>query len=139
MSSQQSSAATCPQESSTLLATTDLPPTPNPEVCNCLDKSAFACLVNDEAANDPVKVGALINLACDMLGQQGSSVDCTTIGSNGTTGTYGPLAMCSPDIKLSWAFSAYYMLNPVATSCDFGGNATRNDGADGGLILRDMR
>jgi hypothetical protein len=138
-SAQQNTAATCPQESATLLATTELPPTPNPEVCNCLDKSAFACLVNDATANDPVKVGALINIACDMLAQAGSDVDCSTIGSNGTTGTYGPLAMCSPDIKLSWAFSAYYMLNPVPTSCDFAGNATRNEGADAPKTAEDAK
>ncbi|BEI87921.1 uncharacterized protein CcaverHIS019_0106390 [Cutaneotrichosporon cavernicola] len=139
MSSQQNTAATCPQESASLLATTNLPPTPNPDVCNCLDNSAFSCLVNNATANDPVKVGALINIACDLLAQAGSNVDCTTIGSNGTTGTYGPLAMCSPDIKLSWAFSAYYMLNPVATSCDFSGNATRNEGADAPKTAQDAK
>lgn len=133
MSSAQDAVITCPQESASLLASTDLPPTPNPEICNCLDTTAFACLVNDATAQDPVKVGALTNIACDMLGQAGSSVTCETIGGNGTTGKYGQLAMCSPDIKLSWAFSAFYMLNPVATSCDFAGNATRNEGGQGEL------
>lgn len=133
MSSAQNAQINCPQESANLLASVNLPPTPNNEVCNCLDTSAFGCRVNPATAVDPVKVGALTNIACDMLGQAGSSVTCATIGSNGTTGVYGPLAMCSPQIKLSWAFSAYYMLNPVATSCDFSGNATRNEGAEGEL------
>jgi len=37
---------------------------------------------------------------------------------------YGPLAMCSPAIKLSYAMSAYFSVNPIDSSCDFGGNAT---------------
>lgn len=129
MDSAQNSVLTCPQESANLLASTNLPPTPNPEVCDCLATTAFGCVATPATSNDPVKVGALTNIACDMLSQANSSVTCATIGGNGTTGEYGPLAMCSPAIKLSWAFSSYYMLNPVATSCDFSGNATRNEGA----------
>ena len=53
-----------------------------------------------------------------------SDANCNAISGNGSSGMYGPLAMCSPAIKLSYAMSAYYEVNPVDTSCDFGGNAT---------------
>lgn len=62
--------------------------------------------------------------ACSLLGSSGSGASCDAIGGNGTTGTYGALSYCSPAIKLSYAFSAYYSFNPVRTSCDFSGNAT---------------
>jgi len=73
-----------------------------------------------------MKIGALIDYACSLLGQANASVTCAgSIGGNGTTGEYGPLSMCSPEIKLNWAMSAYWVsTNKVATSCDFGGNAT---------------
>lgn len=62
--------------------------------------------------------------ACSLLGQTNSGASCNAIGGNGTSGTYGPLQMCSPAIKLSYAMSAYYEYNPISTSCDFGQNAS---------------
>lgn len=64
--------------------------------------------------------------ACQLLGSAGGS--CDAIGGNGTSGTYGDLSFCSPSVKLSYVFSAYYGLNPVDTSCDFAGNATLRTG-----------
>lgn len=62
--------------------------------------------------------------ACSLLGQSGSGASCDAIAGDGETGVYGPLAMCSPAIKLSYAMSAYFSVNPIASSCDFNGNAT---------------
>lgn len=62
--------------------------------------------------------------ACNLLGSSNSGATCDAIGGNGTSGVYGDLAYCSPEIKLSYVFSAYYEFNPVDSSCDFSGNAT---------------
>jgi hypothetical protein len=63
--------------------------------------------------------------ACSLLGSTNSSASCTAIGGNGTTGVYGPLEYCSPAVKLSYVFSAYYeSQGRVGTACDFSGNAT---------------
>ncbi|KAK1922373.1 Glucanosyltransferase-domain-containing protein [Papiliotrema laurentii] len=113
----------CPPENSSFLANNTLPPTPDEQVCNCIDQNAFACKVKNSTANQPAVVGSLLDYACSLLGQSRSTA-CNAIAGNGTSGVYGPLAMCSPAIKLSYAMSAYFSLNPIASSCDFGGNAT---------------
>ncbi|TXT13593.1 hypothetical protein VHUM_00960 [Vanrija humicola] len=123
-SSQSNTALECPPVSPILAASTQLPPTPNEEVCNCINKDALSCTAIPATANNPIKVGALINQACGLLAQTNSTISCNAIAGDGQTGTYGPLAMCSPNIKLNYVMSAYYDANPVATSCDFGGNAT---------------
>ncbi|KAL1410950.1 1,3-beta-glucanosyltransferase [Vanrija albida] len=123
-SAQSNSVLACPPTSPILAASTELPPTPNEEVCKCINDNALGCKAIPATANNPIKVGALINQACGLLSQSNSTVSCTTIAGDGQTGQYGPLAMCSPDIKLNYVMSAYYDANPVATSCDFGGNAT---------------
>ncbi|WVQ81620.1 hypothetical protein IAT38_003744 [Cryptococcus sp. DSM 104549] len=124
-----SSAATtnCPSESSSFLASTDLPPTPDESVCNCLNENSLACHVKQTSADSPTIVGTLLDYACSLLGSSNSSGSCDPIGGNGTSGTYGQLSFCSPAIKLSYAMSVYYQLNPEETSCDFGGNATLSE------------
>ncbi|WOO80933.1 1,3-beta-glucanosyltransferase gel4 [Vanrija pseudolonga] len=123
-SSQSNAALACPASSPILAAGTNLPPTPNQEVCDCINKNALPCTAIPATANNPIKVGALINEACGLLANSNSTITCTAIAGDGLTGVYGPLAMCAPDIKLNYVMSAYYDANPVATSCDFGGNAT---------------
>ncbi|WWC97763.1 hypothetical protein V866_004649 [Kwoniella sp. B9012] len=115
----------CPSESSSLVASNTLPPTPNEQVCNCINEKALSCLVRSSTANSPTIVGDLLNYACQLLGSStNGTASCDPIGGNGTSGTYGELSYCSPAIKLSYAMSAYYEFNPVDTSCDFSGNAT---------------
>ncbi|WVR09251.1 hypothetical protein IAU60_006316 [Kwoniella sp. DSM 27419] len=117
--------STCPDESAALIASTNLPPTPNEAVCNCVNQKSLACKVTQASANSPTIVGDLLNYACSLLGSQtNDTASCEPIGGNGTSGVYGPLSYCSPAIKLSYAMSAYYEYNPVDTSCDFAGNAT---------------
>lgn len=62
--------------------------------------------------------------ACSLLGESMTGASCNAIAGDGETGVYGSLAMCSPAVKLSYAMSAYLGVNPVESSCDFGGNAT---------------
>ncbi|WWC91420.1 uncharacterized protein L201_006366 [Kwoniella dendrophila CBS 6074] len=116
---------TCPNESASLVASNNLPPTPNEEVCNCINQKALSCLVRSSTANSPTIVGDLLNYACQLLGTStNGTASCDPIGGNGTAGTYGELSYCSPAIKLSYAMSAYYEFNPIDSSCDFAGNAT---------------
>nr|ODN88560.1 1,3-beta-glucanosyltransferase [Cryptococcus depauperatus CBS 7841]ODN92877.1 1,3-beta-glucanosyltransferase [Cryptococcus depauperatus CBS 7855] len=99
----------CPAENASLLASSNLPPTPN----EALQGQRGCC-----------KLTSYSRYGCSLLGSTKSSASCNSIGGNGTSGTYGELSYCSPAIKLSYVFSVYYQLNPVDTSCDFGGNAT---------------
>lgn len=50
----------CPPKTADFNASTTLPPTPNKVICDCLEKSAFACTRTERAANSPVIIGSLI-------------------------------------------------------------------------------
>ncbi|TYJ51935.1 hypothetical protein B9479_007474 [Cryptococcus floricola] len=123
-SNSNSTTTTCPAESSSLLASSDLPPTPDASVCSCLEEKSFACHLTDAALNSPTIIGSLLDYTCSLLGSSNSSASCDTISGNGTSGSYGQLSSCSPAIKLEYVMSVYYQSNPVSTSCDFDGNAT---------------
>nr|KIR82947.1 1,3-beta-glucanosyltransferase [Cryptococcus tetragattii IND107] len=114
----------CPAESSSLLASSTLPPTPDEKFCNCINENSLSCIVKQSSANSPEIVGALLDYTCSLLGSTDSSASCDPIAGNGTSGTYGQLSFCSPAIKLSYVMSTYYQFNPKDTSCDFSGNAT---------------
>ncbi|KAJ9103607.1 hypothetical protein QFC20_004763 [Naganishia adeliensis] len=125
-SSVQVTQGVCPAaENATFQASETLPPTPNDAVCDCLYEKSFSCVVAAETANKPDIVGALTDYACSLLGASNASASCDPIASNGSTGVYGPLSYCSPSVKLSYIFSAYYEANNRrADACDFSGNAT---------------
>lgn len=101
--SSSSSYPSCPQENSTFLASSSLPPTPVDSACSCL-ASSVSCQFTPTQDPDAV-VGDLLNQACGLLGQQGGS--CDDIAANGTTGTYGSVSACDACtfpfiIKLLW-------------------------------------
>ncbi|KAI0963249.1 hypothetical protein AcW1_000378 [Taiwanofungus camphoratus] len=117
----------CPQENSTFLASTTLPPTPNDAACSCLE-NALSCQFTPRTSNTTSIIGPLINTACGLLGAQGGN--CNDIAGNGTTGVYGRASMCDPSTQLSYAMSLYYEATKRnVQSCNFDGNATVNSHA----------
>ncbi|KAG6814049.1 hypothetical protein H0H92_003899 [Tricholoma furcatifolium] len=117
----------CPTANSTFLASTALPPTPNEAACDCL-LSTLSCTFTPTTSDYSAIVGDLLNTACGLLGQAGGN--CDAIGGDGQTGVYGSLSGCDPTVMLSYAMSAYYMLEGrTAQSCSFAGNGTVNPSA----------
>ncbi|GJJ09557.1 hypothetical protein Clacol_003780 [Clathrus columnatus] len=115
----------CPTPSASIwLASTNLPPTPNDEACQCLEQNAFSCkFIQTNSPQESAIVGELINTACSLLGQNNGS--CDPIGGSGITGDYGAISFCDPITKLNYAMSEFFDItnrNPV--SCNFDGNAT---------------
>lgn len=121
----------CPASDANLLASSTLPPTPDEAACNCVRDNAFACSLDSTAADSPEIVGALLDYACSQLGQAAQAgANCDAIAGNGTSGSYGALAMCSPAVQLAYAMSVYYdVTSGAAGSCSFGGNGTVNTNA----------
>ncbi|KIM61937.1 carbohydrate-binding module family 43 protein [Scleroderma citrinum Foug A] len=114
----------CPAQSSNLLASTQLPPTPNLSACTCLEKN-IGCVFTPLTSNYTAIVGSLLDYGCSLLGQAGGS--CNDLSANGTTGQYGLVSECDPTVKLSYVMSEYYgATNNNAQSCSFGGNGTVN-------------
>ena len=88
--SSSSSFPSCPQQNSTFLASTTLPPTPVDSACSCL-ASSVSCQFTP-TQNPQAVVGDLLNTACGLLGEQGGN--CDDISANGQTGTYGTVSSC---------------------------------------------
>ncbi|KAK7468547.1 1,3-beta-glucanosyltransferase [Stygiomarasmius scandens] len=130
-SSASSSFPACPTQNDTFAASTTLPPTPNEAACQCLE-STLSCQFTPQTANYSAVVGELINVACNLLGQQGGS--CNDIGGDGSTGTYGRISGCDPTIKTSFVMSEFFELNNRnPESCRFAGNGTVNPLAPSGV------
>ncbi|CAO1613233.1 unnamed protein product [Sympodiomycopsis kandeliae] len=118
-----SSYSKCAQPSGQFLASPNLPPTPDPAYCSCLQSNAWPCQATQASDNSPEILGLLLGQACSYIGQQGGN--CDDLTANGTTGVYGNVSFCAPHQRLSWAMSELYELsNYTASSCDFAGNAT---------------
>ena len=119
---------TCPTSTTNWVAATNLPPTPNEELCSCMVKSLQCISVDNIDKND---IPDLFSTACDP--ENGSKV-CDGIQKNGTTGAFGAYSMCSSTQQLSWAMNAYFQQQAKANSantnaCNFGGKAVKQDAA----------
>ncbi|KAJ1040497.1 hypothetical protein NDA11_000351 [Ustilago hordei] len=108
---------------SELPVSTTLPPTPNTQLCNCVEQNAYSCILNAASFNSPNIIGTLTGQACSYLGQRAGS--CAPILAGGATGTYGNYSFCSSGQRVQWAMSEYYETTQFdAQSCHFAGNAT---------------
>ncbi|KAL4866489.1 hypothetical protein BDV12DRAFT_199090 [Aspergillus spectabilis] len=107
---------TCPPVSSGswLAKSSPLPPTPNIDLCACMD-ATNACVVSPSLSTSDYS--DLFSIVCGLT-------DCTGVTANGTTGSYGAYGMCEPKEQLNWALNRYYSEQGVASACDFSGSAT---------------
>jgi hypothetical protein len=111
-------AAACPTVDANWQAASNLPPTPNQNLCQCMYES-LTCVVSNSV--DTEQYGQLFNEVYGY-GVTGG------ISANGTTGKYGAYGMCPPDQQLSFAFDQYYHQQVAkgngASACDFKGAAS---------------
>ncbi|KAF6219347.1 hypothetical protein HO133_005172 [Letharia lupina] len=112
----------CPT-TSTWQAATNLPPSPNDAICQCMVQN-LTCVAKSGLSEDSITTQ--FNYICDPA--QGNN--CGGILANGTTGVYGAFSGCSDSERLSYAFNQYY-LNQTATNtqntspCEFSGTAQK--------------
>lgn len=111
-------AAQCPSVNSDWRASSELPPTPNQQLCECMF-AALTCVPNNVQTDD---VGDLFGVVCGL-----ADGVCDGIKANGTSGTYGAYGMCNPTQQLGWALNSYYERQKSsgngASACDFSGSA----------------
>lgn len=111
----------CPTSASTWKAATNLPPTPDESVCNCVAKS-LTCVVASDVDSDDY---------ADLFGTVCGLVDCSAVSANGQNGTYGSISFCSDKDKLSYVLNLYYEdQNKHSDACDFNGQATIQSAAN---------
>ncbi|KAH8728630.1 Glucanosyltransferase-domain-containing protein [Phaeosphaeriaceae sp. PMI808] len=94
-----------------------LPPTVNPELCQCM-AAGLQCNIKDTKEEDYKQVFDFICAA--------DSKFCSGISKNATKGTYGGYSGCDPKDQLAFAANQYYLgNNKRADACSFEGKATR--------------
>lgn len=110
----------CPTVDSSWQAASALPPTPNQQLCSCMNK-ALNCVPSSKVNSD--NVGTFFGLICGL-----SKDACAGIATNASTGNYGAYGMCNPMQQLGWALNSYYEQQLAAgngaSACDFSGSAT---------------
>ncbi|KAL3230947.1 hypothetical protein RNJ44_00586 [Nakaseomyces bracarensis] len=117
--SPSSTSLSCPTSNKYWMASEDLPPTPNKDLCLCMD-DANSCIVSDDVEEDDYQ---------DLYGYVCGEIDCSGITGNGTTGKYGSYSFCSPKEKLNFVLNLYYQSKGgTKSNCDFSGSASLRSG-----------
>ena len=117
-------AADCPSLSSDWQANSDLPPTPDQSLCDCMVAAASCVPSKGLATKD---YGDLFDYICSADGGK----NCVGIKADSEKGIYGAYSMCEPKAKLAYVLDTYYKSqNSASTACDFKGQATTQTGSD---------
>lgn len=99
-------------------AATPLPPSPNQDLCSCMEES-LECTAKDSVSGK--QIGKVFGTVC------GYDV-CDGVNGNATTGTYGAYSVCSPKQQLAYAMNQYYLQQKkkgnAQSACDFNGAAS---------------
>lgn len=111
--------AACPTVDSVWQAASNLPPSPNAELCSCM-MDTLSCTLKDDVTDE--QVGKLFGTVC------GFGNVCEGVVGNATTGKYGAYSMCEAKQRLAFAMNVYYEQQKAKgnaeSACDFGGAAT---------------
>ncbi|SCU86391.1 LAFA_0E00452g1_1 [Lachancea sp. 'fantastica'] len=113
--SPSSTSLSCPATNSNWKAATSLPPTPDKDVCDCLE-GGLSCVISDSV--DEKDYGDLYETLC-------GKIDCGDISADGEKGNYGAYSFCDNSVKLSFLLNKYYESNGKSKSaCSFDGSAS---------------
>lgn len=119
-SADSTSTLACPTSAATWKASSDLPPTPDKDTCDCM-ASSLSCVVADNVEEEDYG---------DLYGYICSKIDCSDISADGEKGKYGSFSFCSDKDKLSYVLNSYYESNGKDKSaCSFSGSGSLNSAA----------
>lgn len=110
------SAQACPELTDNWVASNDLPPTPDSDLCDCMFAS-LSCV--PKQGLDVKDYGDIFGYICEN-----SKESCVGISGDVSTGVFGAFSMCGAKQKLGYVLDAYYKnLNSASDACDFDGQA----------------
>ncbi|CCD26824.1 1,3-beta-glucanosyltransferase GAS1 NDAI_0I02560 [Naumovozyma dairenensis CBS 421] len=110
-----STSLACPTNFAKWNVATNLPPTPDKNLCSCMDAS-LGCVVADDVDEEDYQ---------DLFDYVCGEISCDGISKNGTSGEYGAYSFCSSKEQLDFVLNLYYEANGGSKSdCDFSGSAT---------------
>ncbi|RAL13743.1 uncharacterized protein BO97DRAFT_476910 [Aspergillus homomorphus CBS 101889] len=110
--------STCPSVASAWEASSTLPPSPNDDLCNCMEKS-LSCVVKDSVSSK--KYSDVFDYICGLK----DGKYCAGQTSNSTSGVYGAYSVCSTKQQLNFVMNQYFSAEGAqASACDFSGKGT---------------
>lgn len=105
----------CPTHTSNWEASTELPPTPDDKVCNCMSDS-LECVVDSGVSDDDY---------ADLFDYVCNDISCDGINGDAKQGKYGAYSPCSSKDKLNFVLNLYYLeKGKDKSACDFDGSAS---------------
>ncbi|KAL4901874.1 hypothetical protein BDW74DRAFT_169847 [Aspergillus multicolor] len=113
----------CPAVGKDWEASSDLPPSPNANLCSCMEDT-LTCKVKDDVDED--EYGEIFDYICGI----DDGTYCAGQAKNATTGTYGAYSVCTTKQQLSWVMTQYYKSQNSADACDFDSRAETVDASD---------
>ncbi|KAI9037328.1 glycoside hydrolase family 72 protein [Aspergillus affinis] len=120
-SAKTASASSCPKVGKDWEAAEELPPSPNPDLCDCMMKS-LSCKVKDSVKSKKYE---------DQFDYICSTIDCGGIQADATKGKYGAYSVCDAKQKLSFVMDLYYQeQSNKEQACDFSGNGETQDASE---------
>lgn len=106
----------CPTEGSNWHANSVLPPSPNAQLCSCME-SSLSCVPKPGTSQKNIQ--STFNY---LFGVNGAIQYVAGVNGSGTTGEYGAYSMCSLNQRLAFAMNRYYEVNgKAAKDCNFAG------------------
>lgn len=125
-------AAECPKLTENWQASSNLPPTPDENLCKCMTDSRECVVSEDVDADD---YGKLFGEVCGL-----DPKVCAGISANTTLGNFGAYSMCSAKDKLNFVLDSYYASQKKGSdSCDWDGRATTQTASTGDGCVDSMK
>ncbi len=112
--------SSCPTVGSAWQAASDLPPTPDSALCDCMAQ-AVGCTVAQSVSDE--EIGELFGIVCGLPGDP-----CAGVAASPSNGTYGAYGMCEGRQQLAFALDTYDRQQRAEGNqdgCSFSGSATR--------------
>ncbi|KAL4917519.1 Glucanosyltransferase-domain-containing protein [Aspergillus aurantiobrunneus] len=113
---------TCPSVGDDWEANAKLPPSPNSQLCSCME-STLTCKVKDDV--DEEEYGEIFGYICGLEGNY-----CAGQQADAVNGTYGAYSVCTTKQQLSFVMSQYYNAQNSNDACDFDGRGETVEASD---------
>ncbi|KAL4754487.1 hypothetical protein BDW72DRAFT_166293 [Aspergillus terricola var. indicus] len=114
---------TCPSVGKAWEASSDLPPSPNANLCSCMEDT-LTCKVKDNV--DEEEYGEIFGYICGI----DDGKYCAGQKADAVNGTYGAYSVCTTKQQLSFVMSQYYKAQNSNDACDFEGRGEIVDAKD---------
>lgn len=121
----------CPATDKDWEASSKLPPSPNANLCSCMEKT-LTCKVKDDVKEK--EFGEIFGYICGL--EKGKY--CAGQQADAIKGKYGAYSVCSTKQQLSFVMSQYYNSQNSDDACDFDGRAETVDSSKASGSCKDL-